>query len=319
MAAALQPGLDMCDLRRITAADLDPLLREETEFWRTTLDWDFERSADLVRKFVDLRSLSGAALVNSSGVVGYAYSVIEEHKGLIGDLYVRQEYRTPDNEYRLLSHVLEEVVATAFIRRVESQLILLGSVSRRLPRMNQLQIFERAFLEIDTELAVDLAPAAPPGVAIEPWLAHHQEAAAHVIVGAYANHVDSLINDQYRSLGGARRFLYNIVQYPGCGNFLLEASLAAFERESGWMCGLCLASMVGPQTGHVTQLCVSRTTRGKRLGYEMMRQSLLLMRLRGCRRVSLTVTASNHVAVDLYSKMGFRSLRKFPALVWEGF
>src|SRR5271170_6717865 len=115
MAAALQPGLDMCDLRRITAADLDPLLREETEFWRTTLDWDFERSADLVRKFVDLRSLSGAALVNSSGVVGYAYSVIEEHKGLIGDLYVRQEYRTPDNEYRLLSHVLEEVVATAFI------------------------------------------------------------------------------------------------------------------------------------------------------------------------------------------------------------
>jgi ribosomal protein S18 acetylase RimI-like enzyme len=35
--------------------------------------------------------------------------------------------------------------------------------------------------------------------------------------------------------------------------------------------------------------------------------------------VSLTVTAANQSAVALYERMGFRTLRRFQALVWEGF
>ena len=44
-----------------------------------------------------------------------------------------------------------------------------------------------------------------------------QEEAAHVISAAYRGHVDSEINDQYRSIPGARRFVTNIVRFPGCG------------------------------------------------------------------------------------------------------
>jgi ribosomal protein S18 acetylase RimI-like enzyme len=318
MAAALQSGLELIDLRRITAVDLDALLNEEIGHWRRELDWDFTRSADLVRKFTDLRALTGAALIARSGVAGYAYSVLEEHKGLVGDLYVRDEFRTPDNEYRLLSQVLEELAATPYIRRVESQLILFGWRDRNLPRVRQLQTFERDFLEIDLDAVDVLASAPQAGIAIEPWATHFQEAAAHLIAGAYVGHVDALINDQYRSVAGARRFLYNIVQYPGCGSFLQPASLAAFERETGWMCGLCLAGEVGSHVGHITQVCLSRDVRGRKLGYEMIRQSLLLMRLNGYKRCSLTVTSENRHALDMYLKLGFRRRRKFPAFVWEG-
>ncbi len=319
MAAALQSGLDICELRRLNASDFAPLLDEETEFWRDTLDWDFQRSADLVRKFVDVQALNGVALMAGPTVAGYAYSVLEEHKGIVGDLYVRHAFRTPESEFRLLSHVLEDLVATPFIRRVESQLILFGTRDRVMPRPHQLQTFDRDFLEIDLDTLDLLPPATLPGISIEPWAPHFQDAAAHLIASAYSGHVDALINDQYRSVAGARRFLFNIVQYPGCGSFLYKASLAAFERETGWMAGLCLTSSVSPEVGHITQICLGRDARGRKLGYEMMRQSLHLLRLNGCKRVSLTVTSANRLAMKLYQRLGFQSLRRFPAFVWEGF
>jgi ribosomal protein S18 acetylase RimI-like enzyme len=319
MAAVLQPGLDVWDLRRVSGADLEPLLHEESTYWRDELDWDFERSAALVRKYADMHALHGAALVTNSAVVGYGYSVLEEQKGVIGDLYIRKPYRTVENEYRVLSHVLEDLAATPHVRRVESQLILFGNRERKLPRPSQIQRFDREFLKIHLADLDRLPSVRVPGTVIEPWVPHRQEEAASLIASAYAGHVDALINDQYRSVEGARRFLFNIVQYPGGGTFLPEASLAAFEKESGRMSGICLASVVSPEVGHITQICLARDARAHGLGYEMMRQSLLLMRLHGCRDATLTVTSANRAAIDLYRRMGFYPLRSFPAFVWEGF
>ena len=102
MAARLHPAPsrppEIVDLRRLSARDLEPLLQEETAAWRNELDWDFDKSADLVRRFVDLRALNGSALVEDGDVAGYLYYVVEDNKGLIGDLYVRRELRTPDRE-----------------------------------------------------------------------------------------------------------------------------------------------------------------------------------------------------------------------------
>ena len=93
MAARLNPAPsrppEIVELRRLSARDLEPLLREETAAWWETLDWDFEKSADLVRRFVDLRALNGYALVEDGLAVGYIYYVLEEGKGLMGDLYVK--------------------------------------------------------------------------------------------------------------------------------------------------------------------------------------------------------------------------------------
>ena len=89
MAARLHPapdGPEVVDLRRLCARDLQPLLEEECSAWRKELEWDFDKSADLVRRFVDMSALNGTALVEDGDVVGYMYYVLEEDKGLIGDL-----------------------------------------------------------------------------------------------------------------------------------------------------------------------------------------------------------------------------------------
>jgi ribosomal protein S18 acetylase RimI-like enzyme len=44
-----------------------------------------------------------------------------------------------------------------------------------------------------------------------------------------------------------------------------------------------------------------------------------MLREHGMNSVSLTVTAGNQSAVGLYERMGFRTKRRFQALVWEGF
>jgi len=324
MAARLHPAPPpahgIVDLRRVSARELEPLLSEEIEVWREELEWDFEKSADLVRRFVELRALNGSALVENGAVIGYGYYVLEENKGLVGDLYVRRSHRTAEHEHRLLEAALDPMMASPQVARVECQLLMLRSVIySRLPQQPYLSSFERNFMRIDLRRAALREGRVRRPVYIEKWSDQYQDSAAMLIAGAYAGHIDGRINDQYRSAFGARRFLYNIVQYPGCGTFYRPASYAAFEAESGRLCGISLASLVAPECGHVTQICVSPAAKGTGVGHELLRQSLNSLRDAHCRSASLTVTAANREAVALYEHVGFETVRRFSAFVWDGF
>ena len=182
-----------------------------------------------------------------------------------------------------------------------------------------LTTFERNFMLLD--MSAGPFPAGRPRrrFFVERWAEQYQESASHLIAAAYNGHVDSRINDQYQSAPGARRFLSNIVQYPGCGMFFKPASYAAFDGDTGRICGISMASIVAPGCGHITQICVMPWARGSGVGYELLRRSLGSLRENGCRNASLTVTASNHDAVALYERIGFRTARQFSAYVWEGF
>lgn len=324
MAARIHPALpakpEIVDLRRLSTPDLEPLLREESAAWREELDWDFEKSADLVRRFVELRALNGSALVEGSRVTGYVYYVLEENKGLIGDLYVNRALRTREREHWLLRAALDPIIASAHTERVECQLMMLGPGHEQWPLSPEfLTTFERNFMRLNLRKAPLSEASLRRPIFIERWSDHHQDAAAHLIAAAYEGHIDSRINDQYRSVEGARRFLYNIVQYPGCGAFYRPASYAAFEAESGRLCGISLASLVALDCGHITQICVSKAVRGTGVGYELLRRSLTTLRDAQCRSASLTVTAANRGALELYEQVGFETLRRFSAYVWEGF
>jgi len=312
------PGPEIIDLRYFLARDLEPLLREETLVWREELHWDFEKSADLVRRFVDLRALNGCALVERGEIAGYLYYVVEDHKALVGDLYVRRGSRTAELEDLLLDWALESIRTTTQVHRIESQLLMLSyAPSRRIPKAEFASIYERNFMRLDLAKAALGEGHVRRPMYIEKWSEYYQDAAAQLISSAYTGHVDSRINDQYRSAAGARRFLFNIVQYPGCGAFFRPASFAAFEAPGGRLCGISLASLVAPECGHITQICVSPAVRGTGIGHELLRRSLITLRDMGCHSASLTVTAANE-AVRLYERMGFRTIRKFAAYVWEG-
>ena len=156
-------------------------------------------------------------------------------------------------------------------------------------------------------------------ILIDRWTERRQDDAAALIASSYQGHIDSQINDQYRSPAGARRFLQNIIQYPGCGSFFQPASYVAVDTSSGKLCGMCLSSLVQSDVGHITQVCVTHAVRGTGVGYALVRSALESLAIHGCRKASLTVTAANTEAIGLYDRMSFRKTRDFSAYVWEGF
>src|SRR5580698_7670799 len=148
MAALIEPlppaAPETRDLRAFSASQLEPLLEEEMLEWREALDWDFSRSADLVRRFVDLRALSGTALLDGRTVSGYCYYVYEEHKGLVGDLYISRPHRTRDRELLLLNTAVQDMISAPFVTRVESQLMLPAMYPlRSLPFREYAHAYER--------------------------------------------------------------------------------------------------------------------------------------------------------------------------------
>jgi ribosomal protein S18 acetylase RimI-like enzyme len=315
------PLPEVVELATLGTRDLDPLFYQEIQLWDKRFHWDFRASADLLRRFIQLNSLCGYALVSQQSVVGYSYYVCENRKGLIGDFFIRPEYASPSSEMALLGATVQGLMLMPGLRRIESQLMMIGMpLAQTLPFARHASRHDRYFMEI-TRPAIERLQQQKPdhGVTFHRWSERMNEDIAHLVSAAYRGHVDSEINDQYRTIPGARHFLSNIIRYPGCGTFSPEASVVAIDAKTGRVCGACLSSFVASNAGHVTQLCVLPAIRGARLGYELLRQSLLHLRAAGCSTASLTVTASNRAAIQLYESVGFRTVSNFPALVWEGF
>ena len=217
MALPRETG-QLVGLRSLNSGHLGALLEEETRSWREELDWDFARSADLVRRYVDMRGLHGAAILEDGAAIGYCYYVVEEAKGLIGDMYVMREHRSVERENSLLGRAVFEISAYPRVERAESQLMLLPwAAGRAAPAWAREH--DRNFMRIDLTSARLDQNDVRKLCYFERWSDHYMEAAARLIQAAYAGHLDGTVNDQYRSVEGSRRFLQSIIQYPGCGVF----------------------------------------------------------------------------------------------------
>ena len=302
------------------ADDIAPLLDEEVDAWYQTFSWDYRPSAELIHRFVRLEQLGGYALLLRGRPIGYVYHVIEERKSTVGGLFVSAAYRTARNEDLLLEAALAELFKTPGVHRVQAQLMLMDNpMTRRYPRAEWMRAHLRQFMEASLGDGPSLEPVTPSyPVYMEPWTPMCIDESAALIARSYEHHIDGRINDLYRTPSGSRKFLENIVQFPGCGSFHQPASFAARHKATRRLAGIVLASLVAPDIGHVTQVCVGPEAQGTKLGYELMRKSMLSMADRGFKRCSLTVTSSNP-AVALYERMGFQKRSEFAALVWDGF
>ena len=314
--------MEILDLRHFSSADLRPLLDDEIALWGRVLSWDYAISAEMILRYMDAKILPGYAAIERGDIFGYSFFVYEQSKGVIGDLFVRDGDRVPNRhevEERLLTHVIETLQQSPGIHRVEAQLLAhkTGEVAR--PFLQQgFSRHPRVFMNFEIGRHPQTVPALPPQFEIRPWSEQEYQSAAALITAAYRGHVDSEINDQYRTLTGSLRFLNNIVRFPGCGTFDPQASFVVHERRTRTLVGLILCSLVRPDVGHITQVCVLPEYRSAGLGEAMLAASTRNLRGRGLQFVSLTVTEANDRAIALYQRIGFQSVRVFDAFVWEG-
>ncbi len=319
--ASYESSLEVFDLPQFGLSELAPLLREEVERWHQRLLWDYKGSSELVGQFIDAHALQGNVLCRDEHPIGYCYYILEENKALLGCLFITQNEDSEVRRNALLRAALQAIRRRGHIHRIESQFMLLEMPQEKPPMAEHLRIHERLFMRVRLPLSgIDALEPAPDGpLRVEAWHERYQDRAAYLIEESYRGHLDSTINDQYRSVEGARRFLYNIIQYPGCGSFAPDASYSAIERGTGRLLGCSLASNVDQGIGHITQICTAPSIRGQGMGERLLRESLRQLSGGGCHYATLTVTATNRKAVALYEKLGFTVMHRFPAYVWEGF
>jgi ribosomal protein S18 acetylase RimI-like enzyme len=315
------PAPRIVDLREVSARDLGPLLREETVEWARELDWDFSKSAGLLRRLAEARKLGGVALLDHGEVAGFAYCGFDDHKGHIGEVYVRPRWRNGNAEASLFRFLLNALMETPGVQRIESQLML-AQAMEPLAGDRGLRSFERILMMLD--LKTPLAPgkvttkaATTARFRFEPWEDRHHEAAATTLWLSHVGHVDAQISDQYRTLAATSRFVRDLVRFPGCASFCPPASFIACDTATGQTAGISLASFVAEGVAHIAELCVTPPFRGAGLGFELLRQSAAALAVAGAKRLSLTVTAGNEEAIGLYTRCGFREMRRFYAYAWD--
>jgi ribosomal protein S18 acetylase RimI-like enzyme len=314
--------VEILDLRHFASADLRPLLEDEVREWARVLSWDYSGSAEMILRYVDAKILPGYAAVDRGRIIGYAFFVYEGSKGVIGDLFVGESAQLSEPnevESRLLLHVIETLQQSPGIHRVEAQLLVHEAGMVAQPFVEQgFHRHQRLFMVLPLDNLQKSARVIDPELEIRRWSEQDYQPAAALITAAYRGHVDSEINDQYRTLSGSLRFLNNIVRFPGCGVFDPESSFVAIHKRARSVVGVILCSRVRYDVGHVTQVCVLPEYRSHGLGELLIAASAANLRLRKFSLLSLTVTEANARAVTLYQRLGFETKRVFDAFVWEG-
>lgn len=303
-------------LEEVGLDEIEPLIEEEIQRYREWYRWDFSGTAELVKRLVATHSLRGVALVVGRKVVGYSYIVADDYKALIGDVYVAEEWATPENERLLMASTVEEVHRFHQVRRVESQPMLLRYAYSH-PRADRVV---RCFLEVEMQnVKWPEGYRGPQDFRAEPWNWRAEEDVAQLVHRAYRAHMDAEINDQYRMASKARTYLANMTRYPGCGMFHPESSYLVWEKATGRLVGATLTNVADwgeGKVGHIAQVCVDPEVRRQGIGRLLMLASLSRFGEIGCEWATLTVTARNHSAYALYESLGFEEKTRLAAYVW---
>ena len=327
------PQLQILDLRHFSAGSLRPVLEAESRVWGERLQWDYRTSTNLLLQYLEARALPGFVAVEDGRVVGYAFCVYEDRKAVIGDVFALSDSRYGHTQTAIEACLLENLFAllqhSPGTERIETQMLLhTQEVHAGLFRKAGFSVFGRIFMDL---LLRDVRPGQMPageglperaeklaaqGLELRRWAESDFNAAGSLIAHAYEGHLDSTINDQYRSVAGSLRFLHNIIRFPGCGTFDPAASHVLAHRSTGSLTGLVLCSRVREDVQHVTQLCVASRARGSGLGALLLRTAAESLTTRNFRALTLTVTDGNDRAAALYRRVGFVARHTFDAMVW---
>ncbi len=170
--------------------------------------------------------------------------------------------------------------------------------------------FKRYRMELDLAVVRQAAPLLPRGYSLVPWSRSLLEAHAEAKYRSFCDELDAHVFPCF-------------LHYDGCLQLMAEISLrGGFIPEATWLaihqpapmrpsavCGTIQGIRDHTGVGGLQNIGVVPEHRGRGLGSCLIQQALVGFRSAGVDRVSLEVTAENYRAVNLYRRLGFRTVR----------
>ncbi len=142
-------------------------------------------------------------------------------------------------------------------------------------------------------------------VAFLPW--HPKLLGMHALAKweSFRNEMDGSVFPCLADREGCRQLMRDIA---GKNAFVPEATWLAVDRPgTEWESplGTIQGLLTGPTQGAIQNIGVVPMARGRGVGRELIRRSLLAFHAAGCRNVTLEVTVHNLAAIHLYQSVGF--------------
>ena len=315
--SALEPFV--VDLGRVDPAELDGLWQREASQWRERLYWDVPGSSAALWRALKSGSVQGKAVRVESCLAGYAYShIISGQRGVISAFVIAPQWGHTRVGDTLLHAMLTD------LHRFGLPRIECPSVSFEAPWLDAIFArqgfcaYGREFLRVTLNgvTAFDHASAA---IELVPWPERRRGAevgeAAVLMQAAYRGGIDAEISELYRTPGGCRMVLQNLMSQHLGGRFVADAS--ALARHQGQLIGFTVMTEIAPQQGHLAQIVVLPQYQGQGVGQALLRYGQARLIDREFRTLSLIVSQANYPALKLYQAMDFQSVLTFPVFTWD--
>ncbi len=311
----------MPDLKYLPISHLDeslllPLMEEEEKVWMGDLGWDYSPIRQILVSFVKQKLLPGYAAVNEKEAVGYIYFLVNQAKGIIGALYASKTSYSQEAVEELLSLTISCLKDSQNIKRVEAQIMPFHNINLTATFTKfGFNYYPRYYLDLDLDATKKSAEFTSVEKII-PWDSAYLERAAEMTLLSYRNQTDAEICEDYRTKPGCESYLRSLVENPGCGIFMPEASFMGLDSQ-GSPCGFLICCRISSGAAMIPQIAVHPSHQGRGLGNVLMNHTLEHLRAMDFRSVSLTVTKKNRRAFDWYQRLGFKIRKEFGAYVWE--
>ena len=307
------PDLVLMPLSQGDRHQISGLMEEEEQAWMADLGWDYGPIRKILTSYLDQNLLPGYAAACGGVIVGYTYFLVQREKGIIGSLFSREKEREIPRQ--VLAAAARALKETSSVRRIEAQILTRHSSHITDAFLeNGFEHHPRRYLELDLTAVQPIEPAAGNNGVVR-WQPNRLPGAAAVILEGYRNQADARICHDYGSVAGCESYLRSLIENPGCGDFLPEASFVGLDR-GGNPAGLILSSRISQGRAMIPQIAVRPDHQNRGLGRSLMGAAMAALRTLGFRSLTLTVTASNRRAFDWYGRLGFETRREFGAYVW---
>ncbi len=293
-----------------------PLMAEEEKVWLADLGWNYAPVRQILVSFIRQKLLPGYVALADNTPIAYTYFLVNQSKGIVGALFAVNHGQAQEAADELLSLTVSCLKETQSIKRVEAQLMPFNGLDIT-PAFTKhgFTYTPRYYLELDLSdhrKKVEL----PSAAKIVPWDSAILDRAAEMTLLSYQDQADAEICEDYRTKTGCEGYLRSLIENPGCGIFMPEASFVALDWE-GAPCGFILCCRIAGSAAIIPQIAVHPSHQGRRLGNLFMNRTFAQLKSIGFRTVSLTVTQKNSRALNWYQRLGFKIRKEFGAYVWE--
>jgi ribosomal protein S18 acetylase RimI-like enzyme len=280
------------------------------------LSWDYSPIQRILVSFLSQKLLPGYVAVADGEAVAYSYFLVHQEKGTLGTIYASGTKCHTQAVEEIISLSVSSLKDTPGISRIEAQILPFND-------WNFTPAFARHGFSCHPRYYMELhltqhppREQIRPSPAVAPWDPASLAQAAETVSLSYRNQPDAVISQDYRTREGCENYLRSLVDNPGCGIFMPEASFMALDDRGG-LCGLVISCRISAAAGMIPQIAVAPDSQGRGLGNALIRSAFDSMKFASIQTASLTVTGGNRRAFEWYRRLGFQIRKEFGAYVWQ--